>query len=105
MYFCQEIALSYFLHIGNESTIKNYSKSDEFRVKPSFNMEKSLAASSGDAGDVGLNLGSGRSPGGGNGNPFQYSCLENSMDRGAWQAATQGAAKTWTQLSNKHTHT
>ena len=41
---------------------------------------------SGDTGDGGSILGSGRSPGGGNGNPLQYSCLENSMDRGAWWA-------------------
>ena len=40
-----------------------------------------------DTRDVGLIPGSGRSPGGGNGNPLQYSCLENSMDRGAWQAS------------------
>ena len=39
-----------------------------------------------DTGDMGLILGSGRSPGGGNGNPLQYSCLENPMDRGAWWA-------------------
>ena len=38
------------------------------------------------AGDLGLIPGSGRSPGGGNGNPSQYSCLENPMDRGAWRA-------------------
>ena len=42
----------------------------------------------------------GRSPGEGNGNPFQYSCLENSLDRGAWQATVHGVAKSWTQLSN-----
>ena len=41
----------------------------------------------------------------GNGNPLQYSCLENSMDRGAWQAIVHGVAKSWTQLSNSHTHT
>ena len=41
----------------------------------------------------------GRSPGEGNGHPFQYSCLENSMDRGAWQARLHGASKSWTQLS------
>ena len=40
--------------------------------------------SSGNAGDLGSIPGSGRSPGEGNGNPLQYSCLENSMDRGAW---------------------
>ena len=44
--------------------------------------------------------GSGRSPGGGNGNPLQYSCLENPMDRGARQATVHGVAKGWTQLSD-----
>ena len=56
--------------------------------------------------DLGSIPGSGRSPGEGNGNPPQYSCLENSMDRGAWQATVHGVAKSWTQLSNSpHTHT
>ena len=45
------------------------------------------------AGDVGWNSGSGISPGGGNGNPFQYSCLENPMDRGVWWATVHGVAK------------
>ena len=45
---------------------------------------KNLPASAGDGRNVGLIPGSGRSPGVGNGNPLQYSCLENSMDRGAW---------------------
>ena len=49
--------------------------------------------------------GSGRSPGGGHGNPFQDSCLENSMDKGAWQATVHGVIKSRTQLSNTHTHT
>jgi len=48
------------------------------------------------AGDLGLIPGLGRSPGGGHGNPLQYSCLENSTDRGAWQTAIQGVAKSWT---------
>ena len=43
--------------------------------------------------DVGLIPGSGRSPGEGHGNPFQYSCLENPMDRGAWQAIAHGVAE------------
>ena len=38
----------------------------------------------------------------GNGNPVQYSCLENSMDRGAWWATVHGVRKSWIQLSNKH---
>ena len=51
---------------------------------PGGSVVKNPPANAGDAGDVGLILGSGRSPGGGNGNPLQYSCLQNSMDRGAW---------------------
>ena len=46
----------------------------------------------------------GRSHGGGHGNPFQYSCLENPTDRGAWWATVHGIAKSWTQLSNKAQH-
>ena len=46
--------------------------------------------------DLGLIPGSGRCPREGNGNPFHYSCLENSMDRGAWQASVHGVAKSWT---------
>ena len=45
------------------------------------------------AGDVGLIPGLGRSPGGGNGNPLQYSCLENPMERGAWRATVRGCCK------------
>ena len=46
--------------------------------------------------DVGLIPGSGRSPGGGNDNLFQYSCLENPMDRGAWRATIHGVTQSWT---------
>ena len=53
------------------------------------------------AGDVGLIPGSGRSPGEGSGNPLQYSCLGNSMDRGAWQATVHGFAKSQTPLSEQ----
>ena len=48
------------------------------------------------AGDLGL----GKSPGEGHGNPLQYSCLENPLDRGAWQATVHGVARSQTQLSN-----
>ena len=48
------------------------------------------------AGDVGSIPESGSSPGGGHCNPLQYSCLENSMDRGAWQATVHRVAKSWT---------
>ena len=54
------------------------------------------------AGDPGSIPGTGRSSGEWNGNLLQYSCLENSMDRGAWQAAVYSVAKSWAQLSNKH---
>ena len=54
------------------------------------------------AGEPGLIPGSGRSPGEGNGYPLQYSGLENSMDRGAWQATVHGVSKSLTQLSNFH---
>ena len=53
-----------------------------------------------DAGDLGLIPVSGRSPGEGNGNPLQYSCLENPMDRGAWRATVHGVTKSQTRLSD-----
>ena len=56
-------------------------------------MVKNLSASIGDAGDVGSIPGSGRSSGVGNGNLLRYSCLENSMDREAWQAIVLGIAE------------
>ena len=59
---------------------------------------KNLPANSGDVKDVGLIPGLGRSSGGGQGNPLQYSCLENPMDRGGWQATVYKVAKNWTQL-------
>ena len=52
------------------------------------------------AGDPGSISGLGRSPGEGNGNPLQYSCLENFMDRGAWRATVHGVTKTLTRLSD-----
>ena len=55
-----------------------------------------------DAGDLGLIFGLGRCPGEGHGNPLQYSYLENSMDRGAWQATVHGVTKSWSSLSNFH---
>ena len=55
-------------------------------------MVKNSPANAGDTGDMGLIPRSGRSPGGGSDNPLQYSCLENSMDRGAWWATVHGAA-------------
>ena len=54
------------------------------------------------AGDLGLIAGLGRFPGEGNGYPLQYSCLENSMDRGAWRATVHGFPKSQTGLNNFH---
>ena len=67
---------------------------------PGDTVVKNLPANAGDARDVDLIPGSGRSPGVGNGNPPQYSCLENSTDRGALWATVHGVAKSRTQLSN-----
>ena len=57
---------------------------------------KNLPANAGDTRNAGSVPGLGKSPGVGNGNPIQYSCLENSMDRGAWQATVLGATKSQT---------
>ena len=59
---------------------------------------KKLPASARDIRDVGLIPGSGRYPGGGHDIPLQYTCLENTMDRSAWQATVHGVAKSWTRL-------
>ena len=59
---------------------------------------KNPSANIGDVRDVGLILGSGGSPGGGHGNPLQCSCLENSMDRGAWPATDHGVTKSQARL-------
>ena len=56
-------------------------------------MVKNTLAKAGDIKDAGSIPGMGRSPGGGNGNPLQYFCLENPMDRGAWQATVYGVAE------------
>ena len=63
---------------------------------------KNLPANSGATGDAGSIPGLGKSPGGGNGYSLQYSCLEKSMDRGAWWATVRGVAKSWTELSAQH---
>ena len=59
-----------------------------------------VKASACNVGDLGLIPGSGRSPGEGNGNPLQYSCLENPTDGGAWWATVHGVVKSRTQLSD-----
>ena len=58
-------------------------------------MVKNLPANAGDARVMGSTPGLGRFPGGGHGNPYQYSCLENPMDRGAWQATVLRVKQRW----------
>ena len=61
-------------------------------------MVKNLIANAGDVKRCGFEPWVGKIPGEGNGNPLQRSCLENSMDRGAWQATVHRVTKSWTQL-------
>ena len=61
-------------------------------------MVKNLLANAGDIRDVGFIPGLGRSRGGGNGDPLQYSCLENSMDRGVWWVTVHAVTKSWMRL-------
>ena len=71
---------------------------------PGDSVVKNLPANAGDIRDAGSIPGSGRSPGEGNGNPLQYSCLENPRDRGAWWATVHGVTKSWPTLTT-HIHT
>ena len=77
---------------------KNRKESDSWRTSCSSNGKES-------AGDQGSNPGLGRSTGEENGNPLQYSWLENSIDREAWRATVHGVPKSRTRLSDSHTHT
>ena len=65
-------------------------------------MVKNLPAYAGDTGDLALIPGSGRSPGVGNDNPLQYSCLENPMDREAWQATVHEVEKESDMTEQEH---
>ena len=69
---------------------------------PQWLSHQASTCNAGDTGDMGSIPELTRSPRGGSGNPLQYSCLGNSMDRGAWRARVHGVAKSWTRLS---THT
>ena len=72
----------------------------EFSIAPpkwAFQMALAVKNPPADAGDWGSIPGLGRFPGGGHGNPLEYSCLENPMDRGAWRATVHGVAKSQTR--------
>ena len=84
--------------LSHFQTFRNYSFLSEWGF-PGGTMVKNLPANAADAGDVGSFPLWGRSPGEENGYPLQYSCLENSMDRGAWWITVHGVAKSQTQLS------
>ena len=90
-----------WLHIIH--THKKSNSTELYKVKgfSGGTVVKNMPPSEGDARDMGSVSGSG----GGNGNPFQYSCLENPMDRGAWRATVHGVAKSLTQLKWLSTHT
>ena len=70
------------------------------REFPDGSVVKNLLGNSGDSGDMGSIPGLGKSPGGGNSNPLQYSFLENPMDRGAWWATVHCVAKSQIQLND-----
>ena len=76
--------------------VKSFKFKLSYKVKNDFPGDSDGKESSCNAGDMGSIHGLGRSPGEGNGNPFQYPFLENPMDRGAWRASVQGIMKSWT---------
>ena len=75
------------------------------RRLPWWPSSKESTYGAGDVGDMGSIPGVGKSPGGRHGNPLQYSCLENHMDRGAWWATIHRVTKNQTQLKHLSTHT
>ena len=92
------IKISNIVHVGKKKIFEKIFP--ESSTKASFPGGSDGKESACNAGDLGSIPGLGRSPGEGNGNPLQYSSLENSMDRGAWQATVHGVTKSGTQLSN-----
>ena len=81
-----------------DTTVRlNFQKHMRF---PGVSVVKNPPANAGEAHSI---PGRGRSPGEGNGNPLQYSCLGNPTDRGAWWATVYGAIKSWTQLKQMNT--
>ena len=82
---------------GAQSANEKQVRFESWQPSPGGSVIKNLSASARDWGSI---PGLGRSPGEGNGNPLQYSCLENFMDRGAWWAIFYGVTKSWTRLSD-----
>ena len=89
--------------ISSSSSIK--SAGNQYGTSQVVLVVKNPPANAGHVRDLALNPGLGRTPGGGHGNPLQYSCLENPLDKGAWRAIVLGVAKTWLKwLSTAHTN-
>ena len=93
----QNCSFNRFVHLFVNSFICKLLIRCSFQV-----VVKSLPANAGGIRDLGLTPGSGRSPGGGHGNPFHYPCLENALDRGAWQGTVHKIAKghDWSDLAH-----
>ena len=100
------VTLNQMLAYNAKSEVSFYWLHIYYRTSPDGSVGKESACNAGDTGDTGSIPGSGRSPRVGNGKPLKYSCLENSMDRGAWRVTVLEVAESKTRLSNKtHTHT
>ena len=95
-----EILLSvmFFFESSRDFSLRGSRSPRRHSGLPWWLSDKESTCNAGDARDMGLIPGLGRSPGGGHGNPQQYSCLENPMDRGAWQLIVHGVAKSCTWL-------
>ena len=91
-----------YFDIMKENAIYHYAKTTHIRGFPGGSVVKNLPAN---AGDMGSNPGLGWSLGEGYGNPLQYSCLENPMDRGAWWATVHGVSESDIVSDWAHTHT
>ena len=85
-----------FKHLFNNQTFSHF-----YVASPMVQQVKNLSANARDTGDMGLIPGLGRSPGGGNGNPLQYFCLGNPMERGAWRARVHEVARVGHDLVTK----
>ena len=98
------VCLGFFLadsvSFGSKLSVHSFN----FRGFPGGSVGKESACNAGDARDSGSIPGWGRSPGGGHGNPLQYSCMENPMDRGAWQVTVHRVAKSQTLLKRLSMH-
>ena len=91
---CSQVPELICVNIRSFGQCKNYLPTTRLGLPQWFSGKESAC----NAGDMGSILEPGRSPGGGNGNPLQNSCLGNPMDRGAWWATVQMISKNWAQL-------